>query len=165
MQPLHARSLSGERVDLGDRSVAWWPCHVGEGTRVGAGVLIGALAHVGRECVLGDGTRVQGGSYLADAIEVGEDAFIGPGATVVNDRHPPARDRRRWRPPVIGARAVLGANSTVVGGVTVGDDAVLAAGAVATEDIPAGEVWAGVPARYLMSRAAYEARRAPPVDP
>ncbi len=87
------------------------------------------------------------------------DVFIGPNATLLNDRHPPSRDRAKWLPVTVRAGAVIGGGATVLPGVTVGERAVVAAGAVATKDIPANEVWGGIPARFIMSRDDYEANR------
>lgn len=149
----------GIRLDLGSDSVAWEPCYIGRDCEIGARVSIGCLAHVGRNAVLGGGTRIQGGAYVADLSVLGENVFIGPNATLLNDRYPPSGDPAKWTPVVVEARAVIGGGATVLPGLTVGADAVLAAGSTLTKDLPTGEVWAGNPAKYLMSRAAYEEAR------
>ena len=151
--------LSGIRHDLGNGSVAWKPCHVGEGVLIGANCSVGALAHVGSEAILGDRVRVQGGAYVASICELGDDVFIGPNATLLNDRHPPSRDRQKWLPVIVEKGAVIGGGATILPGVTINQNAVVAAGAVATKDVPAGEVWGGVPANFLMTRSDYEANR------
>ena len=151
--------LSGERHDLGNGSVAWGPCHVGMDAVIGADCSIGALAHVGSEAILGNRVRVQGGAYVASICVLRDDVFVGPNATLLNDRHPPSRDRAKWLPVVVEAGAVIGGGATVLPGVTIGEQAVVAAGAVATKDIPDNEVWGGVPARFIMSRDDYESSR------
>ena len=158
MTDLHG-SLSGERHDLGNGSVAWGPCHVGMDAVIGADCSIGALAHVGSEAILGNRVRVQGGAYVASICVLRDDVFVGPNATLLNDRHPPSRDRAKWLPVVVEAGAVIGGGATVLPGVTIGEQAVVAAGAVATKDIPDNEVWGGVPARFIMSRDDYESSR------
>jgi len=149
-------TLAGDRLDLGDGAIAWAPCHIGDGGDIGADVSIGCLAHIGRNVRIGDGTRIQGGAYVADGCIIGEGAFIGPNATLLNDRHPPSGDSEAWRPVIIGSRAVIGGGATVVAGISIGIESVLAAGGVATEEVPDGEVWGGVPARRLMDRDDYE---------
>ncbi len=151
--------LTGERLDLGKGSVAWGPCHIGNRAIIGAECSIGALAHIGSEATLGDRVRVQGGAYIANECIVWDDVFIGPNATLLNDKHPPSRDSEKWKPVVIESRAVIGGGATIVPGVVVGEDAVLAAGAVLTKNLPSGEVWAGNPAKFLMTREQYEERR------
>ena len=151
--------LTGIRHDLGNGSVAWGPCHVGKEAVIGANCSVGALAHVGSEAILGDGVRVQGGAYVASICELGDNVFIGPNATLLNDRHPPSRDRGKWLPVIVESGAVIGGGATILPGVTIGQHAVVAAGAVATKDIPSGEVWGGVPAKFLMTRNEYESNR------
>ena len=151
--------LTGERHDLPNGSVASGPCHVGVDAVIGADCSIGALAHVGSEAILGDRVRVQGGAYVASICVLGDDVFVGPNATLLNDRHPPSRDRAKWLPVVVGEGAVIGGGATVLPGVNIGERAVVAAGAVATKDVPDDEVWGGIPARFIMSRADYEASR------
>jgi acetyltransferase-like isoleucine patch superfamily enzyme len=90
---------------------------------------------------------------------LGDDVFIGPNATLLNDRHPPSRDRKKWMPVIVEDGAVIGGGATILPGVTIGQKAVVAAGAVATKDVPPSEVWGGVPARFLMTREDYEASR------
>ena len=151
--------VSGIRIDLSDDSVAWQPCHIGKGAIIGSKCSIGALAHIGSEAVLGDRVRVQGGAYIANECIVWDDVFIGPNATLLNDKYPPSRDATKWAPVIVEARAVIGGGATVLPGVKVGENAVLAAGAVLTRDLPSDEVWAGNPAKFLMTRTAYEVAR------
>ena len=150
--------LSGQRVELDD-AVAWWPCHIGRDAVIGKGSSIGALAHVGQRVVLGEGCKIQGSAYIADDCRLGNRVFIGPAATILNDKFPPSNDRGKWQPVHVGDEAVIGGNATVVPGNNIGARAVLAAGAVLTRPLPAGEVWGGNPATFMMTRDEYEARR------
>ncbi|MEC8709404.1 MAG: acyltransferase [Candidatus Thermoplasmatota archaeon] len=150
--------LSGQRVELDD-AVAWWPCHIGRDAVIGKGSSIGALAHVGQRVVLGEGCKIQGSAYIADDCRLGDGVFIGPAAVILNDKFPPSNDRGKWQPVHVGDNAVIGGNATVVPGNNVGARAVLAAGAVLTRPLPAGEVWGGNPATFMMTRDEYEARR------
>jgi len=151
--------LAGQRVELGKGSVAWWPCHIGHDTLVGEGVSIGALAHIGQRVVIGDGCKIQGAVYIADACVLHHNVFIGPSAVLLNDKFPPSNERAKWQPVTIEEGAVVGGGATVVPGCTMGKNSVLGAGSVLTKSIPENEVWAGNPAKHLMSRAEYEARR------
>lgn len=151
--------LTGQRIDLEDGSVAWWPCHIGKNATVGSNCSIGALAHIGQRVVLGKGCKIQGSAYIADECVLGDNVFVGPAAVVLNDKFPPSNDRSKWRPVHVGDGAVIGGNATVIPGNNIGEGAVLAAGAVLTKHLPAQEVWGGNPAVFLMTRAAYEQRR------
>jgi acetyltransferase-like isoleucine patch superfamily enzyme len=75
---------------------------------------------------------------------------------MLNDKYPPSRNADHWMPVKIESNAVIGGGATVLPGVTVGVNAVLAAGSTLTRDLPADEVWAGNPATLLMTRALYE---------
>ena len=150
--------LPGQRVELDD-AVAWWPCHIGRDAVIGKGSSIGALAHVGQRVVLGEGCKIQGSAYIADDCRLGDGVFIGPAAVILNDKFPPSNDRGKWQPVHVGDDAVIGGNATVVPGNNIGARAVLAAGAVLTRPLPAGEVWGGNPATFMMMRDEYEARR------
>jgi UDP-2-acetamido-3-amino-2,3-dideoxy-glucuronate N-acetyltransferase len=153
------RPLSGERIDLGNQSVAWWPCHIGHDATIGKKVSIGALAHIGQRVIIGDACKIQGSAYIADECVLQDRVFVGPCAVLLNDKFPPSNDRAKWKPVIVEEGAVIGGHATVVPGCTVGSNSVLAAGAVLTKDLPPNEVWAGNPATYLMSRAEYEQRR------
>ena len=83
--------------------------------------------------------------------------FIGPSATLTNDRYPPSGGN--WNPVVVEDKVVIGANATIVASVTLHSGCIIAAGAVVTKDVPANELWAGNPAKFLMTRDEYESKR------
>ena len=151
--------VGGERINLGDGSVAWAPCYIGKDCEIGSDVSIGCLAHVGRDCVIGDGCRIQGGAYVSDLSVLGENVFIGPNAALLNDKYPPSRDEEKWTPVIVESGAVIGGGATVLPGLTVHANAVLAAGSVLTKDLPPDEVWVGNPARFHSTRESYETNR------
>ena len=151
--------LSGEKVTLESGATAWLPCHIGTGSEVGPESNIGALAHVGRDCQIGKGVRIQGGAYLADRTVIGDDVFIGPNATILNDKYPPSKDASKWQAVIIQEQAVIGGNATILPGITIGKASIVAAGSTLTTNMPPGEVWKGSPAKFMMTRAEYDAKR------
>lgn len=131
--------LTGQPVDPTFRLVPpVWADH-GINLRVGRDVFIN------RGCTLLD----------IGGIDIGDEVLIGPNVSLITAGHPldPATRRRTITasPIVVGRNVWLGAGCTVLGGVTIGDDAVVAAGAVVTHDVPAATLVAGVPARVLRS--------------
>tara|TARA_B100000575_G_scaffold259281_1_gene231422 strand:- start:7227 stop:7559 length:333 start_codon:yes stop_codon:yes gene_type:complete len=108
---------------------------------------------------IGDNCRIQGCVYIADECILGDNVFVGPNATLLNDRFPPSGNRDLWQPIMVDSGAVIGGGTTVVPGCNVGKNSVLAAGAVLTKTMPDNEVWAGNPARFLMTRQDYDAKR------
>lgn len=152
-------TLSGERIDLGNSSSAWWPCHVGKNTIIGTNCNIGSMAHIGRDCIIGNNVRIQGGAYVADLTEINDYVFLGPNCTILNDKYPPSGSKSLWAKVVLRKGSVLGGGATVNPGLTIGENAILGSGSVLTKNLPDDEVWAGNPARFLMTRKEYEEKR------
>ena len=137
-----------------------------ESSRIGAGTRIWAFAHVlpgaaiGRDCnvcdhvfiendvVIGDRVTIKCGVQLWDGIRIEDDVFIGPNATFTNDPHPRSKQHLASYPPTHVRRgASIGANATIVCGITLGEYAFVGAGAVVTRDVPDYALVIGVPAR------------------
>ena len=148
--------LNGQKVELKNGATAWRPCMIASDS-IGTGTNIGALSHIGRDVEIGNNCRIQGSVYIADGCKVGNEVFIGPSATLTNDRHPPSGGN--WSPVVVEDKVVIGANATIVAGVTLYSGCIIAAGAVVTKHVPANELWAGNPAKFLMTRDEYESKR------
>ena len=134
--------------------------HVGEGTRVWAFAHVLPGAHIGRDCnicdhvfieddvVLGDRVTVKCGVQLWDGVRVEDDVFIGPNATFANDPFPRSRQRPpRFTPTLLSRGSSVGANATILPGVTIGRGAMIGAGAVVTRDVPPYAIVVGNPAR------------------
>ena len=148
--------FSGNKLTLSTGATAWQPCLVASDS-IGSGTNIGALSHIGRNVVIGENCKIQGSVYIADGCEIGNEVFIGPNATLTNDRHPPSNGR--WSPVVVEDKVVIGANATIIAGVRLYSDCIIAAGAVVTKNVPSRQVWGGNPADFLMSKNEYESRR------
>ena len=148
--------LSGRKVELPHGAIAWQPCMIASES-IGRGTNIGALSHIGRDVTIGETCKIQGSVYIADGCIIGNEVFIGPNATLTNDRHPPSGGK--WSPVVVEDKVVIGANATIVAGVRLCEGCVIGAGSVVTEEVPSEQVWAGNPAKILMTLEEYESRR------
>jgi len=127
-----------------------------EGSRIGDNCLIGSGSMLDGSVSIGSNVKIQSGVYLPHGTVVGENVFIGPYACITNDRYPASK---RLSPVVIGNGCIIGANSTLISGVRIGDNSVVAAGSVVTRNVPPSTVVLGVPARIYMPREEYEAKR------
>jgi len=137
-------------------------CSLGEGTKVWQFVVILKGATIGRDCnicaqtliegevVVGDRVTVKSGVQLWDGTRVEDDVFIGPNATFTNDRYPRSK---QYPDAFSGIRvckgASIGANATILPGITIGKEAMVGAGAVVTQDVPPKAVVVGNPARII----------------
>jgi UDP-2-acetamido-3-amino-2,3-dideoxy-glucuronate N-acetyltransferase len=127
---------------------AWQPTNIYPTAKIGKDVNIGTFCEIGNNVVIGDRVRIGAMTFIPEGVIIEDDAWIGPRVTFSNDRYPPS-GRDRWKTTVIKKYARLGAAVCVLPGVTVGENSLVGMGSVITRDIPAGETWAGVPARKM----------------
>jgi acetyltransferase-like isoleucine patch superfamily enzyme len=145
---VHPRALcETERVGPGTRVLAF--AHVREGAVLGRDVVIGDHAHVASDVVVGDRVVVGAGAQLWDGVRVEDDVLIGPQATLVSGQPSPAQGGRGGpgSHTIVCRGARVGANATILPGMTIGQDAVVGAGAVVTRSVPPHAVVTGNPAR------------------
>jgi acetyltransferase-like isoleucine patch superfamily enzyme len=141
---LYASARIGAGAIIGDQA------QVRERSVVGAGTVVGHASTVDFECVVGERVRIQTGVYITSGSLVEDDVFLGPGACTTNDD-----SMGRHEPGVGLAGAVLrracrvGGGAVLTPGVTIGEEAYVAAGAIVTRDVGAREVVMGVPARVV----------------
>jgi UDP-2-acetamido-3-amino-2,3-dideoxy-glucuronate N-acetyltransferase len=127
-------------------------CSIGDGSRVGAFVEIQKNARVGARC------KISSHTFICEGVTIEDEVFVGHGVMFINDRHPRAtadggglQSEADWvcLPTLVKYGASIGSGATILCGVTIGEKALVGAGAVVTKDVPAHAVVAGVPARLL----------------
>jgi acetyltransferase-like isoleucine patch superfamily enzyme len=139
-----------EGARLGPGTSVWRHSHVRPDAVVGADCLLGKNVYVDDGAVLGDRVTVQNNVSVYKGVTLEDDVFVGPSAVFTNDLYPRSRNRDWVLVPTLVRRgASICANATLVCGVTVGEWAVVAAGAVVTKDVEPHEIVAGNPARRL----------------
>jgi UDP-2-acetamido-3-amino-2,3-dideoxy-glucuronate N-acetyltransferase len=125
-------------------------CEIGDGSKIGSFVEIQKGASIGRRC------KVSSHSFICEGVRVDDEVFIGHGVTFINDKYPKAvtgegelQTDADWSvvPTVVARGASIGSGATILCGVTIGERAIVGAGAVVTKDVPAGATVAGNPAR------------------
>jgi UDP-2-acetamido-3-amino-2,3-dideoxy-glucuronate N-acetyltransferase len=127
-------------------------CRIGDETRIGPFVEIQRGASVGARC------KVQSHSFICDGVEIGDEVFVGHSVMFINDKSPRAttaegalQTDEDWTllRTVVERRAAIGSGAVILGGIRIGEAALVGAGAVVTRDVAAGQVVAGTPARVL----------------
>ena len=146
---IHPTAVVDEGAEIAAGSKVWHFCHVMAGARIGAGVVLGQNCFVAPGVVVGDGCRIQNNVSLFAGVILEERVFCGPSAVFTNVSTPRAGvDRHEgFETTLVRRGASLGANCTVVCGCTIGEYALVGAGAVVTADVPAYRLMLGVPAR------------------
>lgn len=127
-------------------------CEIGDETRIGAFVEIQRGAKIGRRC------KISSHTFICEGVTIEAGVFVGHGVTFINDKYPAATnasDRPKtnddWdcQNTLVKRGASIGSGSTLLGGITIGENAIVGAGSVVTKDVPANATVAGNPARIL----------------
>ncbi len=117
--------------------------------------VIGENCNICSQCFIendvrvGNNVTVKNGVYLWDGITIEDNVQIGPNVTFTNDKYPRAKQAFELQRTTIKKGASIGAASVILGGVTIGENALIGAGSVVTKDVPANELWVGNPARFV----------------
>ncbi len=127
-------------------------CEIGDETKIGTFVEIQKGARIGARC------KISSHTFICEGVEIERGVFVGHGVTFINDRYPRATNRNgqlqseadwQCQNTFVKEGASIGSGATILGGVTVGENAIIGAGSVVTKDVPANATVAGNPARVL----------------
>lgn len=163
---IHSSAIVDDGAQIGDGSRVWHFVHVCAGARIGKGVSLGQNVFVGNKVVIGDRCKVQNNVSVYDNVTLEEGVFCGPSMVFTNVYNPRSLIERKdeYRDTLVMRGATLGANCTVVCGVTIGAFAFVGAGAVVQRDVPDFALMVGVPARHIGWMSAYGERMALPLS-
>jgi UDP-2-acetamido-3-amino-2,3-dideoxy-glucuronate N-acetyltransferase len=148
-QLIHASAVIDSGAALGEGTRVWHFSHVCGGARIGAGCSLGQNVFIANDVVVGARVKIQNNVSVYDAVVIEDDVFCGPSMVFTNVYNPRSAVVRKdeYRRTVVRRGATIGANATIVCGVTIGQYAFIAAGAVVNRDVPAFALMTGVPAR------------------
>jgi len=145
----HASAIVDDGACIGEGTRIWHFTHVSSGARIGAGCVLGQNVFVGGDAMIGNGVKIQNNVSIYNAVTLEDDVFIGPSAVFTNVKTPRSFIERKqeFSPTRVKKGATLGANCTIICGTTIGEYALIGAGAVVTHDVPAHALMTGVPAQ------------------
>ena len=148
---VHDTAIIDEGASIGDDCRIWHWVHICGGAKIGAGCSFGQNVFVGNDVVIGDRVKVQNNVSVYDNVTLEDEVFCGPSMVFTNVYNPRSGIERKseYRDTLVKKGSTLGANCTIVCGVTVGQYAFIGAGAVVTGDVPDFALMVGVPARQI----------------
>jgi UDP-2-acetamido-3-amino-2,3-dideoxy-glucuronate N-acetyltransferase len=153
---IHPSAIIDKGAQIGDGSRVWHFSHICSGARIGMKCSLGQNVFVGNDVLIGNNVKIQNNVSVYDAVTIEDDVFCGPSMVFTNVYNPRSAVTRKdeYRKTLIKRGATLGANSTIVCGITVGEYAFVGAGALINKNIPDFALMVGVPSKHIgwMSR-------------
>ena len=146
---VHESSYVDENVEIGQDTKIWHFCHIQKGARIGSRCSLGQNVNISNNVKIGNSVKIQNNVSVYEGIEIEDGVFLGPSCVFTNDLTPRARypkGAQNYVKTIIRKGASIGANATIVCGHEVGENALVAAGAVVTRDVPSHALMVGVPA-------------------
>lgn len=147
---IHPTANVSNQATIGEGSKIWINVQIRENAQIGEGCIVSKDVYIDHAVKIGDHCKIQNSVSVYHGVEIGNDVFVGPNACFTNDKVPRAFNAE-WKitETHIGNGVSIGANATIVCGVTIGEYAMVAAGSVVTRDIPPYTLVMGNPARAV----------------
>jgi len=149
---VHESSYIDENVSIGENTKIWHFSHIQSNASIGKNCSIGQNVNIANNVKIGDGVKIQNNVSVYEGVEIEDFVFCGPSMVFTNVVKPrsefPQRGSKHYSKTLVKKSATLGANCTIVCGVTIGRYAAIAAGSIVTKNIPDFSMWIGTPARF-----------------
>lgn len=147
---IHPTASVDPRAGIGAGSRIWINVQIRENAKIGLGCILSKDVYIDHAVTIGDRCKVQNSVSVYNGVTIGDDVFVGPNACFTNDKVPRANNAD-WSvtPTVVKSGASIGANATIVCGITIGEYAMVAAGSVVTKDVAPYSLVMGNPARHV----------------
>ena len=153
---VHESSFIDDNVTIGEGTKIWHFSHIQSGSRIGSKCILGQNVSIGNNVIIGDNVKIQNNVSVYEGITIENDVFLGPSCVLTNVSNPRSQVLRHslYEKTLIRRGATIGANATIVCGITLGRYCFIAAGAVVTKDVPDYAFIVGVPGKHkgYMSR-------------
>lgn len=143
---IHETSIVDEDVEIGDDTRVWQWCHISSGARIGRNCVLGQNVYVGAGVRIGDGGKIENNVSVFEGVTLEDDVFCGPSCVFTNVKKPRSPVRGEFEKTLVKKGATIGANATMVCGVTIGRYAFVGASSVVTRDVEDYEMVYGNPA-------------------
>jgi len=146
---VHASSFIDDDVEIGEGTKIWHFCHIMRGARIGKTCKIGQNVFIDREVEIGNKVKIQNNVSVYRGVTLEDNVFCGPSmvfTNVINPRSLYPRDIGEYRKTLVKKGATIGANATILCGVTIGESAFIGAGSIVTKDVPSYALVYGNPA-------------------
>ena len=148
---LHPSSFIDDHVKIGKGTKVWHFSHILSNTTIGANCSFGQNCVVGPKVTIGNGVKVQNNISIYEGVEVEDDVFLGPSMVFTNVINPRAfiQRKKEFKKTLLKKGCTVGANATVICGITIGEYALIGSGAVVNKDVKPYALVVGVPARQI----------------
>jgi UDP-2-acetamido-3-amino-2,3-dideoxy-glucuronate N-acetyltransferase len=150
---IHPTATMDDDVTIGKDTKIWHYSHVSSGVVIGERCALGQNVYIAPNVKIGNNVRIQNNVSVYEGVTLEDDVFCGPSCVFTNDKYPSTEvNRSRWQKTLVRRSAVIGANATIICGITIGCAALVGAGAVVTKDVPDGATVYGNPAEVKRVR-------------
>ena len=150
---VHESSYVDKDVSIGDNTKIWHFSHIQSGSEIGRNCSIGQNVNIGNNVKIGNGVKIQNNVSVYEGVELEDYVFCGPSMVFTNIKLPrsefPQRGSEYYSKTLVKRSASIGANATIVCGVTIGEYALIGSGAVVTKDVPPYSLVVGNPGRIV----------------
>ncbi|MGE6394461.1 acyltransferase [Chryseobacterium scophthalmum] len=139
-----------QSINIGEGTSIWQFSIVLKGAKIGGNCNINCQVFIENDVVIGDNVTIKPGVQIWDGVSLEDDVFVGPNVTFTNDLFPKSKNKDfELKKTIVKKGASIGANATILAGITIGENSLIGAGSVVTKNIPENEIWIGNPAKFL----------------
>ena len=148
---IHKTAILDDNITLGNGISIWHFCHVMSGSRIGDNSILGQNVMIGRNVRIGKGCKIQNNVSVYEGVELSDNVFCGPSCVFTNVTNPRSfvNRKKEFKKTLVKEGASIGANATIICGVTIGSFSLIGAGSVITKDVKSYAIMAGNPAKKI----------------
>lgn len=150
---IHKSSYRDENVKIGEGTKVWHFSHIQSGAVIGKDCSIGQNVNIGNNVIIGNNVKIQNNVSVYEGVQIEDDVFCGPSIVFTNVKFPrsefPQKGSEYYQKTLVKKSATIGANATILCGITIGEYAFIGSGSVVTKDVPPFALIVGNPGRVI----------------